>query len=494
MTQIHIRLPGGMWAYDSERPLGKPGGFGAVFLGTGESGDRVAVKKLHLGAQEAAHRELRIAEELFGRALTNVLPVLDAGQDAETEGYFLVMPVAESSLQDCLDANGEFNEFDALVILSQIVNGLLEVPEFIHRDLKPANVLLLNSAWRIADFGIARFVEESTSARTLKGCLSPYYAAPEQWQAETASHATDVYAIGCIAYVLLTGHPPFVGKVEDIRSHHLYSPSPTTAGGSPQFNSLIAMAMRKAPGARPTLERLREILSRLKASSTGTADASIGRLATAAALHEQQSSLDEAASQRLKSAREARAALALEARATLRQLGSRLAERIVSGVPSARVTEDVGALIVRVGSATIEMDFGTTVALIPPDGFPRSNWDVVCGASMEVVQGSPTHKRAANLWYTKQHNPRGAYRWYEVGYEGNPLTQKGFDFEPAAVSTELADRAHWNGMAVVQVSCGPYPIDDEDAEEFIQRWTRILAEAVSGSLQHLPKRMTKSGL
>ena len=91
------------------------------------------------------------------------MPVLDAGRDSESANYFLVMPVAESSLQELITSSAPVAEAEALRILAQIADGLAEVPEIVHRDLKPGNVLLYDGAWRIADFGIARFVEESTS-------------------------------------------------------------------------------------------------------------------------------------------------------------------------------------------------------------------------------------------------------------------------------------------------------------------------------------------
>ncbi len=62
--------------YDPTKPLGKPGGFGQVFLGESPSGAEIAVKKLHLSAADAAHRELRIADELKGDLLSMLFPLL----------------------------------------------------------------------------------------------------------------------------------------------------------------------------------------------------------------------------------------------------------------------------------------------------------------------------------------------------------------------------------------------------------------------------------
>ncbi len=170
---IRIRLPAGEWEYDADSPLGSPGGFGTVFAGTGEKHGPVAVKRLHVDVNQAAHRELRIANELMGRPLKHVIPVLDAGKDAESGFYFVVMLRAEESLQQEIDARGAVADGEAIRILHDVAAALAEVTEIVHRDLKPANVLYHEKLWKVADFGIARFVEESTSLETLKGCLSP---------------------------------------------------------------------------------------------------------------------------------------------------------------------------------------------------------------------------------------------------------------------------------------------------------------------------------
>lgn len=141
---IEIRLPRGLWQYDPNIPLGKPGGFGAVFMGSGNGYDALAIKKLHISASEAAHRELRIAEEITDRQMENVMPVLDAGQDANSDSYFVIMPRADKSLQDELNKITNFNELNTIEIIKQIATGLQEVNDIIHRDLKPSNILTQN--------------------------------------------------------------------------------------------------------------------------------------------------------------------------------------------------------------------------------------------------------------------------------------------------------------------------------------------------------------
>ena len=166
-----IQLPSGSFQYDPSRPLGPRGGFGQVFAGAASDGELVAVKKLHLSAAEAAHRELEIAKELQGMKFQHVIGFIDAGMDVDTGDYFVVMPCAEYSLEKNFAQNGKLALGPATEILLQIANGLAEVPKLVHRDLKPGNVLWHENRWKIADFGIARFVEEATSSQTLKNAV-----------------------------------------------------------------------------------------------------------------------------------------------------------------------------------------------------------------------------------------------------------------------------------------------------------------------------------
>ena len=239
---LTIKLQTGVFEYDPANPLGKRGGFGQVFDGKTTSGQDVAIKKLHVSAADAAHRELRIADELKGISYEHVIPFIDAGEDTDTGNYFVVMPKAEGSLQDSIDKGKPLIAAEAASVLLQIVKGLLEVGELVHRDLKPDNVLFHEGKWKVADFGIARFVEEATASNTVKDCLSAYYAAPEQWRFERATHATDVYSLGCIGFTLLMGKPPFITNPQE---EHQKSEVPPFTCGDDLLSSLINIMLRK---------------------------------------------------------------------------------------------------------------------------------------------------------------------------------------------------------------------------------------------------------
>ena len=264
-----IYLNNQQWSYYLDRPLGIGGGFGNVYEGISMEGNAVAVKKLKLSAREAAHRELRIAQELHHKKYENVLAVYDSGLDAESNDYFIVMDRAEENLAEYVHRKGPLSEPEVIGILIQISNGLLEVDGIVHRDLKPENILFHGGKWKIADFGIARFVEESTSFQTLKNCMTPAYASPEQWAFEHSTDKTDIYAMGCIACAISTGEPLFPGPgSEDYKEQHLGWNPKRIESISPMTNSIIAMMLRKVPSVRPSLLRCREVLQQCLANSS----------------------------------------------------------------------------------------------------------------------------------------------------------------------------------------------------------------------------------
>jgi hypothetical protein len=213
-------------------------------------------------------------------------------------------------------------------------------------------------------------------------------------------------------------------------------------------------------------------------------------LAAAAANVADRQAQEEAAREVRHTAQEKRFALAADADTILAEIMTQLQDHIRSGTPDARIAVSGDTLHVALGSAELEVDLQGP-GILKEGAFPRSKWDVVRGAAIQVSQRSPSAKRAANLWYTNRGASRALYRWYEVGYEGNPLTRQGFENEPAAVSPEMADHAHSPAMDVVQVSYPPTPIDDDSVPDFCDRWAFLLAEACDGRLSHVPRGLPR---
>ena len=83
---------------------------------------------------------------------SNVIPIYESGEDANSGRYFVVMALADKSLQSDMNAGRKFSVAKAVDILQQIANGLSELKGLVHRDLKPGNLLLNEGKWKIADF------------------------------------------------------------------------------------------------------------------------------------------------------------------------------------------------------------------------------------------------------------------------------------------------------------------------------------------------------
>jgi len=472
-----IRLPTGIFEYDSLKPLGKPGGFGQVFLGKSPSGMEVAIKKLHLSAVDAAHRELRIADELKGRSYEHVVPFIDSGEDADTGDYFVVMPRAEGSLQNKIENSGALTAADAVTILHQIVKGLIEVGELVHRDLKPDNVLFHEGKWKIADFGIARFIQDATASNTLKGCMSPHYAAPEQWRYEHATHATDVYALGCIAFCLLTGQPPFT---KDPQAEHQSALVPSFNCAELRLKTLINMCLGKAANGRPSLSHVHDSLTNIitkpqPASSAG----SLGALAAAAAHVSTQEQEAQARKAAARIAQKLRTDLAQSASERLANNAEQLWEKIRSHAANATRVAKSGDCVLdcRIGNGQLKIHHSNEPA--SSEMFPQSGWDVVAHSKIIVIQHEPSYCWSASLWFVKM---KGAteYRWYEASY----WRLRGNGFEPFAMDPGRdADLAAACVTHTVAFAFGPVTIDNEQEDEFHNRWIWLLTKAIDGKLR-----------
>jgi eukaryotic-like serine/threonine-protein kinase len=377
MRMITIRLEKAAWKYDPGKLLGPPGGFGAVFAGEGSSGEPVAVKRLKVDAADAGHRELRVAEVLGGQRLRHVIPLLDSGCDPDSGGYFIVMGPAERSLQDLINA-GPVQEAEAVRILDEIAAGFLEIPGLIHRDLKPGNVLFYDGRWVLADLGIARFVEESTSLRTLGDCLSPQYAAPEQWKLESSSRATDVYAFGGIIHALVRGRPPFQ-EPPDLRQQHLEA-QPPALECSAALRMLAANCLRKSPDARPTWEAVRKQLASIR--SVGPPpheDLQAAALRVAHVEAQRESEATKAAG-----AAEKRARLAADALNGLDDVISVLFDELGRAAPNA----ERGPGFIRLNGAVLSLS--RVFPLVQPDMLAEVGWDKRKGQNRSIPLG----------WYT----------------------------------------------------------------------------------------------
>src|SRR5437762_2300222 len=253
--------------YTIERELGR-GGMATVFLARDAKHHRhVALKVLdpQLAASLGTERfltEIRVTANLQH---PNVLPLFDSG---EANGLlFYVMPfVAGETLRAKLDREGRFPIDEALRIASAIASALdyAHRHDVVHRDIKPENVLLSDGVPMVADFGIAKAVVNSrlddgstnpglTRAGVALG--TPSYMSPEQAMGEAVDGRSDIYALGCLLYEMLSGDAPFTGpSAQSVIAKHLAAAVPSVRGVRDSVplsvDATIVRAMAKAPADR----------------------------------------------------------------------------------------------------------------------------------------------------------------------------------------------------------------------------------------------------
>ncbi|MEO8201334.1 MAG: serine/threonine-protein kinase [Gemmatimonadota bacterium] len=250
-------------AYRLERPLGE-GGMGTVWLARRVDGrfeGTAAVKILNLAllsprGQERFRREGSVLARLTHPGIARLL---DAGVSPSGQPYLVLenvdgRPIDVFAKEQHLPAAGVIRLF--LQVLAAV--GHAHTNLIVHRDLKPTNILVTDDGVvKLLDFGIAKLLDDESSpdrlAATLDGgqAFTPLYAAPEQVRGEALTTATDVYALGVLLYVLLSGRHP-TGEsartpVEAVRALLETEPPRLRLG---DLDNILDQALRKSPAAR----------------------------------------------------------------------------------------------------------------------------------------------------------------------------------------------------------------------------------------------------
>jgi serine/threonine protein kinase len=258
-------LIAGRYEVDLDNPLGS-GGMAVVYRGRDLRTRRpVAMRTLRIEYRQDPAIRARFRHETRLQAFAshpNIARVFDLHEDGDAP-WAVHELVHGTSLRDLLEEHGPFNPDDIANVLDQLAGALSHLHQggLVHLDVTPRNVLITGDGMlKLVDFGLAQragTVQESIGGATFGTAA---YLAPEQATGEPVSPPTDIYALGCVIYELLTGRPPFsADDGEDAKraliDAHLRDvplpPSHVTAHVIPEaLDDVVLWALVKDPGHR----------------------------------------------------------------------------------------------------------------------------------------------------------------------------------------------------------------------------------------------------
>ena len=249
--------------YRVESTLGS-GGMAVVYRAEDDIlGRTVALKTLHNHYAEMPSFRRRFRQEARAMASLdheNIVKVYDISQDGEVP-FIVVECVSGRDIGDLLGGRrgGRLNEQFVRRMATQLLRALAYAHRqgIIHRDIKPSNILLTQEGTvKVADFGIARIVEEDDVATGEPGEIvgSARYMSPEQLRGEDATPRSDVYSVGVLLYHCLTGRPPFSGDVRSLARQHMHKdptpPRKLSKRITPGMEAVIMKSLSKDPRYR----------------------------------------------------------------------------------------------------------------------------------------------------------------------------------------------------------------------------------------------------
>ena len=242
------------WAvpgYTEERELGHGASARVVAATRDDTGQQVAIKYLAPRLLRDPNFLARFREEvelLASIDVPHVVRLFDYVEDPGV-GAAIVMELVDGvSLHEMITRQGATSPESALVVLKGSLLGLAAAHQLgiVHRDYKPENVLVDGAGnSKLTDFGVA----VKAGQRAPVGG-TPLYMAPEQWNGEPATPASDIYAATAVFFECLTGQTPFSGRLEHLAMQHQTAPIPVGLFDRP-LQALIERGLAKDPRDRP---------------------------------------------------------------------------------------------------------------------------------------------------------------------------------------------------------------------------------------------------
>ncbi len=245
---------------------------------------KVAVKVLRpeLAAALGPERFLREIEIAAQLQHPHIVPLYDSG---EADGFlYYVMPYVEGeSLRERLDREGKFPVEDVVRLTDDIAAALSYAHDhgIVHRDVKPENIMLTGGRAVVADFGIARALQVAGGERLTGTGLAigtPAYMSPEQAMGlEEVDARSDVYALGCVVYEMVSGRTPFEGSTpQALLAKHAVDTVAGLRASDPAIPVYVERAVERALAKSPA-DRFQSASAFAEALTTGTVVARVGR-------------------------------------------------------------------------------------------------------------------------------------------------------------------------------------------------------------------------
>jgi eukaryotic-like serine/threonine-protein kinase len=270
------------------------GGMATVHLAFDQRLERyVAIKLLAEHLADDATFVSRFRREALAAARLvhpNIVQVFDFGFDESHHQHFIVMEHVEGhSCAELLRDRGHLDVDEVMEIVAQACRGLDYAHRngVVHRDVKPGNLLVADSgAVKLADFGIARAIDQSSITQVGSVLGTAAYLAPEQARGEEAGPRADIYSLGVVTYQLLSGRLPYeaTSLSELALKQQRESPTPLdelNPSVPPELAQAVAMALALDSESRPAdamvfAEALRNGLQRLSPVSSAAPTAHLG--------------------------------------------------------------------------------------------------------------------------------------------------------------------------------------------------------------------------
>ncbi|HEU4829213.1 MAG TPA: protein kinase [Gemmatimonadales bacterium] len=287
MTDLQDRLREALAdRYRIERELGA-GGMATVYLAHDlRHARQVAVKVLRpeLAAVIGAERFLSEIRTTANLQHPHILPLFDSGV-ADSFLYYVMPYVQGIALRERLVREKQLPIAESVRIATEIASALDYAHRHgvIHRDIKPENILLHDGSALVADFGIALAASKAGTRMTETGMSlgTPQYMSPEQAMGERELDArSDIYALGCVTYEMLTGEPPFSGPTAQAIVAKVMTTEPADVAAlrrtvPPHVSDAVHTALQKLPADR--FGSAREFAAALGSASDGGRTRSPGR-------------------------------------------------------------------------------------------------------------------------------------------------------------------------------------------------------------------------